>query len=282
MKNSWESGIVKAPDFDYVRVSTLTAALKQLNSGEDVRLLAGGQSLLASLNLRLSSPQKLIDISKIKGLSGITQGKGIIKIGSLTRHCDIETSSLIREKLPLLAMAAPYIAHPAIRNRGTLGGSLALADPAAEWPACCIALDATVIVVSQRGERRIKAADFFQGLYATALEPDEMITSVEFPAPAKGAVDGFAELARRHGDYALVGLAAQGVRLNGRWDKLQLVFFGVSDRPVLAAGDGMKAAQDCISPALDFSGDDVCSAETRLHLARVLLGRVIATMESKA
>jgi aerobic carbon-monoxide dehydrogenase medium subunit len=280
---------VKAPDFEYVRVSTLAEALKQLDTSDDVRLLAGGQSLLPSLNLRLSQPQKLIDISRIKGLSGITKGRGIIKIGALTRHCEIEASHLIREQLPLLSMAVHHIAHPAIRNRGTIGGSLALADPAAEWPACCMALDAIIVTTSSRGEKRIAAADFVQGLYATVLEPDEMITSVEIPVSDKGAVAGFSELARRHGDYALVGLAAQGTLLNGRWSKVKLVFFGVSDRPIFAAeaaeklieGRGVKAAQDCIDSALDFSGDDVCSAETRLHLARVLLGRVITTMESK-
>ncbi|MFM9974415.1 MAG: FAD binding domain-containing protein [Beijerinckiaceae bacterium] len=279
---------MKAPDFDYVRVPTLAAAFKQLDSGDDVQLLAGGQSLLASLNLRLSQPQKLIDIAHIKGLAGITQGKGLIKIGALTRHCDIETSLLIREKLPLLSMAAPHIAHPAIRNRGTFGGSLALADPAAEWPACCVALNATVVAASRRGERRIAAAEFFQGLYATALESDEIITSVEIPVPAKGAVAGFSELARRHGDYALVGLAAQGTLLKGRWNALNLVFFGVGDRPILAQvaaqklmdGEGLKAAQETIDENLNFSGDDVCSAETRLHLARVLLGRVLGTIKS--
>ncbi|MGL4635366.1 MAG: FAD binding domain-containing protein [Beijerinckiaceae bacterium] len=281
---------MKAPDFEYVRAPTLLAALKQLEAGDDVRLLAGGQSLLASLNLRLSQPQKLIDISHIKGLAGIRLGKGIVEIGAMTRHCDIETSSLIREKLPLLSMAAPYIAHPAIRNRGTFGGSIALADPAAEWPACCVALDATVVAVSRRGTRRIAAHDFFQGLYTTALETDEIITSVEIPIAQQGAVAGFSELARRHGDYALVGLAAQGTRSKDRWTDLKLVFFGVSDRPVLAVeaaraligGAGIKAAQGCIDDALDFAGHDVCNAETRLHLARVLLGRVISTMEGNS
>ena len=280
---------MKAPDFDYVRVPTLAAALKQLDTDEDVRLLAGGQSLLASLNLRLSQPQKLIDISRIKGLAGIVKKGGFIRIGATTRHCDIELSPLICKELPLLSMAAPHIAHPAIRNRGTFGGSLALADPAAEWPACCVALDATIVAASRRGERRIAATDFFQGLYATALEPDEIITSVEIPVTPKGAVAGFSELARRHGDYAMVGLAAQGTLLKGRWSTLKLVFFGVSDRPLLAEdaaqklidGHGVKAVQNCIGAALDFSGDDVCSADTRLHLARVLLGRVISEMESK-
>jgi aerobic carbon-monoxide dehydrogenase medium subunit len=280
---------LKAADFSYVRVPTLAAAFKHLDAGDDVRLLAGGQSLLASLNLRLSQPQKLIDISRIKGLSGISMSKGVITIGAMTRHCDIEVSPLIKAHLPLLSMAAPYIAHPAIRNRGTMGGSLALADPAAEWPACCIALEATIIATSSRGQRRIAAADFFQGLYATDLALDEIITAVEFAVPPKGAVAGFSELARRHGDYALVGLAAQGLWLKGCWSDLKLVFFGVSDRPLLAhsaaqkliAGAGVEAAQAAIDEALNFSGDDVCSSETRLHLARVLLGRVMESMEQK-
>jgi aerobic carbon-monoxide dehydrogenase medium subunit len=280
---------VKAPDFNYVRVHTLEAAFEQLESGLDVRILAGGQSLLASLNLRLSAPQCLMDISHIPSLTGISQAEGKITIGAMTRHCDIEGSALIKQHLPLLASAAPHIAHSAIRNRGTFGGSLALADPAAEWPACCVALDAVIVAVSRRGERRINARDFFLGLYTTALEHDEIITCAEFNVPIKGAVAGFQELARRHGDYALVGLAAQGRMEAGRWVALKLVFFGVGDRPIVAesaaqallSGQALQIAQGHISKMLDFTGDGVCSAETRYHLARVLLGRVIGEIESK-
>jgi aerobic carbon-monoxide dehydrogenase medium subunit len=279
---------VKAPEFDYVRVATLEAAFEQLSSGADVRILAGGQSLLPSLNMRLSKPERLVDISRVPGLADITLHEGFLHIGALTRHCTIETSSLVRHHVPLLAMAAPHIAHSAIRNRGTFGGSLALADPAAEWPACCIALDAVVVVAHSGGERRIAAKDFFLGLYTTALESHEIIVRAEIPLPTHNDVAGFSELARRHGDYAMVGLAAQGTQHNGRWTRLKLVYFGVSDRPVeavaaarhLIAGDGIKAAQNGIDASLDFAGDDVCTSETRLHLARVLLGRVLADMDS--
>ncbi len=279
---------MKAPDFEYVRVQSLAAALGQLGAGDDVSLLAGGQSLIASLNLRLSSPRRLIDISRIPEMAGIRLGSSSMSIGALTKHCEIESAPLVRQHLPLLAMAAPHIAHPAIRNRGTIGGSLALADPAAEWPACCLALDAVIEVASLRGVRRLAARDFFLGLYTTALESDEIITSVEFPVPSKGSRSGFSELARRHGDYAMVGLAAQGQWIAGRCMALKLVFFSVSDRPVLAhkaaslliSGEGLKAAQDALQQDIDFSGDDVCSSATRLHLAKVLLERVMIEMEN--
>jgi aerobic carbon-monoxide dehydrogenase medium subunit len=279
---------VKAPEFDYVRVATLQAAFEQLASGDDVRILAGGQSLVPSLNMRLSKPERLIDISRVPGLTDISVQQGSLHIGALTRHCTLEMSPLVRQHVPLLAMAAPHIAHSAIRNRGTFGGSLALADPAAEWPACCIALDAVIVVANSLGERRIAAKDFFLGLYTTALESREIIVRVEIPLPPQNAVAGFSELARRHGDYAMVGLAAQGTQQDGRWTRLKLVFFGVSDRPFEAvaaahevvAGHGLKEAQKCIDSSLDFAGDDVCTSETRLHLARVLLGRVLANMDS--
>eukprot|EP01036_Dinobryon_divergens_P055264 gene55264-73819_t len=261
-----ESG-VKAPDFNYVRVSTLEEAFGHLESGDDVRLLAGGQSLVASLNLRLSAPQRLIDISRIPGLNDIRVIDGTLSIGALTRHVDIETSALVRQHVPLLAMAAPHIAHAAIRNRGTFGGSLAMADPAAEWPACCLALDATIIASSRRGNRRIAAADCFKGLYETALQPEEILTSVEIAIPGQGAVAGFSELARRHGDYAMAGLAAQGVRKDGTWHALNLAFFGIGDRTILAtaaanallAGKGVTVAAATITDALEVVGDDTCS-----------------------
>jgi aerobic carbon-monoxide dehydrogenase medium subunit len=233
----------------------------------------------------------LIDISRIPGLNDICVVNGTLHIGALTRHVDIETSALVRQHLPLLAMAAPHIAHTAIRNRGTFGGSLAMADPAAEWPACCLALNATIIASSRGGTRRIAAPDFFHGLYETALKPDEILTSVEFSLPGRGSVAGFSELARRHGDYAMAGLAAQGVRKDGAWHALTLAFFGISDRTILAtaaadallAGQGIAAAAATITEALDVVADDTCSAETRLHLARVLLTRVVGEMEdSKA
>jgi carbon-monoxide dehydrogenase medium subunit len=258
-----------------------------LDGGEGVRLLAGGQSLIPALNMRLSAPSLLVDLNRVSGLAGISESKGIVRIGAMTRHRDLAESPVIAGRLPLLAKAVPHIAHQAIRNRGTIGGSLALADPSTELPACCLALDATITVASRTGERAIAAADFFKGIYETALNADEVLVGIEFPVPAAGAVCGFDELARRHGDYAIIGLAAQGARSGGSWIALKLAFFGAGDRPLLAnaaaqtlvSGKGIAAAQAALDGALSPSDDGECSAETKMHLARVLLGRVIAAME---
>jgi carbon-monoxide dehydrogenase medium subunit len=188
----------------------------------------------------------------------------------------------------------PHIAHPAIRNRGTFGGSCALADPAAELPACALALAATFVVMGKKGERRISAPDFFKGLYATALKGGELLVAAEFPLPKPGYVSAFGELARRHGDYAMVGVAAHGSTQGKKFSDMRVVFFAVGDRPQRAAQferalDGQAAAAKTIeaalpkldadlSPRADFHG----SAATKLHLAKVLAGRVLKTMEGVA
>lgn len=277
---------MKAPDFAYARPKSLAEALDLLD-GEGARILAGGQSLLAALNMRLSAPSLLVDINQIPELSGISLRGATIVIGAMTRHHELATSPLIAKHLPLLAMAAPHIAHSAIRNRGTIGGSLALADPATEWPACCLALDATLIAASRGGERRIAARDFFAGIYETALDASEVLTRIEIPLPSKAAVAGFDELARRRGDYAMVGLAAQGVREGEVWRELKLAFFGAGDRPLLAqeaaraivAGESVNAAQAALDRELSPSDDGECTARTKMHLARVLLGRVVTSMQ---
>lgn len=282
---------MKAAEVAYARPASLAEALDLLQRDDvETRILAGGQSLIAALNMRLSQPAVLVDINAVPGLDGITDEAGVIRIGAMTRHAALGASRLIASKLPLIATAVPHIAHPAIRNRGTIGGSLALADPATELPACCLALDARILAASRGGERRIFARDFFRGLYETALETTEVLTAVEIPTPPTGSVAGFAELVRRHGDYAMVGLAAQGVRSNSGWSALRLAFFGVGDRPVLAegaaealvAGKGVAAAQAALDGALDPSDDLECTARTKMHLARVLLGRVISDMAGRA
>ncbi|MEH3144014.1 MAG: FAD binding domain-containing protein [Methylobacterium frigidaeris] len=276
---------MKAPDFAYARPASLDAALALLaEHGTDAVPLAGGQSLVTALNMRLSAPGLLVDLNAIPGLAGVSEADGVVRIGAMTRHRDVGTA-LVRERLPLLAAALPHIAHPAIRNRGTIGGSVALADPATEWPACCLAAGATIVVQGPKAARRIAANDFFLGLYTTALEPGEIVTAIEFPVPGPDAVWGFEELSRRHGDYALVGLAATAKRGASGLTELRLAFFGVADRPVLAvkaaaaieAGDvaGAKAA---LGDELDPPDDPVTKAATRLHLARVVLGRVAARM----
>ena len=281
---------MKAPDFAYARPTTLDEALALLaEHGDDARLLAGGQSLVTSLNMRLAAPSLLIDLNRIPDLAGIAESDGLVRIGAMARHREVGESPLVRERLPLLAAAMPHIAHPAIRNRGTIGGSVALGDPATEWPACCLALDATMVVRAQGGERRVPAAEFFQGLYTTAVGPDEILVAIEMPIPSSGALWGFDELARRSGDYALAGLAATARRESGRLADVRLAFFGVADRPVLAgaaaaalqAGD-IKAAQAALGDEINPPDDIAVKGATRLHLARVLLGRVAGRMMEAA
>lgn len=281
---------MKAPAFAYVKPATLAEVFDCLDGGEGVRLLAGGQSLIPSLNMRLSAPSLLVDINRIPELSGVTHANGIVRVGAMTRHHDLATLPAIAAHLPLIAKAVPHIAHQAIRNRGTIGGSLALADPSTELPACCLALDATIVAASRMGERRIAAKDFFLGIYETALASGEVLIAVEFPLPAANSVCGFDELARRHGDYAIIGLAAHGIRSQGSWKTLKLAFFGAGDRPLLAdaaaemimSGKDIAAAQAMLDDALSPSDDGESSAKTKMHLARVLLGRVVAAMEGGA
>src|SRR5882724_4679146 len=218
---------MKAPRFAYARPVSIAEALALLQKhGDDARVLAGGQSLVPMLNFRVASPGVLVDINRIEGLSGIKVTKNHVRIGALTRHVELERSADIAKHLPLVSSAMPHIAHPAIRNRGTLGGSCALADPAAELPACALALGATFVVAGKKGERRVAAGDFFKGLYATALKAGELLVAVEFPLSKPGDASAFGELARRHGDYAMVGVAVHGSRKSVR-----AAFFGVGDRP---------------------------------------------------
>lgn len=281
---------MKAPPFAYVRARSTAELFDVLGEhGADARILAGGQSLVASLNLRLSEPRVLVDISHLPGLSGITVADGTVTVGALTRHAAIAGSDVVRTHLPLLAQAVAHVAHPAIRNRGTIGGSLALNDPAAEYPAVALALGATMVVRGQTGVRRVPAPGFFRGIYATALAQDELLEAVEFPAQKTNERSVFLELARRHGDYAMVGLAAHGTVKAGQAGALRLVFLAVGDGPFEAreaaaaacAGPLLQqvaAAQAALGTELQPAGDLNASPATRLHLARVLLGRALAAL----
>ena len=200
---------MKARNFRYVRPASLQEAYRMLAEADGEAVpIAGGQSLLAGLNMRLSSPKVLVDIGNLAELTGQSYADGIVRLGALTRHRDLLSSAIVRAHLPLLAKAAPHIGHIAIRNRGTIGGSLAYADPAAELPACAVALGATLVLGSAKGERQVKAEDFFKGLFETDLRAGELIVEVKFPGVPTGTSTGFAELSRRHGDFALVGVAA--------------------------------------------------------------------------
>lgn len=283
---------MKAPAVSYARPESLSEAFALLaEHGESAQILAGGQSLVPMLNLRLAQPEWLIDITRIPGLNGITVNDGIVRIGALTTHREIEHSLLIARHAPLLAKAVPHVAHVAIRNSGTLGGSVALADPAAEYPACLLALDALIVLASSTGERRVSAVDFFQGLYATAILAGELVSAVEFTASKPGQVFAFAELARRQGDYAMVGLAAaarrDGLGSSARLSELRLAFLGAGPTPVLAQQAASRvmnqalgqsvvlAAQNALDEALAPLDDLNAKAATKLHLAKVLLARVL-------
>jgi carbon-monoxide dehydrogenase medium subunit len=266
---------LKAPSFAYARPATLAEAFDLLERhGERARILAGGQSLIPSLNMRLSSPELLVDINGLPGFSKIEVLPSGVRIGCLVTHAQIEKSPDVKKHAPLLAQAAPHIAHPAIRNRGTLGGSLALADPAAEYPACAVALDATLVIAGKKGERRVKAGAFFKGLFETDLRPAEILAAAEFP-PADKAV--FAELARRHGDYAIIGLAATRAASQKRF-----VFFGAGATPVFAVNaskaSSLEEAREVLGKDLDPPADLYHSSATKLHLARVLLERAWNTL----
>jgi carbon-monoxide dehydrogenase medium subunit len=284
---------MKPAPFAYVRAQSLDQVFDLLDEhGDDARILAGGQSLMATLNMRLSAPEVLIDINHIDGLSGIDVNDGKVQIGALTRHNEVAASPIIAEYAPLIAKAMPHIAHQAIRNRGTFGGSIAFADPAAELPAVSRAVGADFILQGRNGTRTVAANDFFLGLFETAREPEEILVAAEIPAIPANEVTAFTELARRHGDYAIIGVAAQGSADGGSFSNMRLAFFGAGDRPILAqaanaALEGQSysdatvaAAQEALGADLDPMDDLNGPPEMKMHLARVVTARVLAELAS--
>jgi aerobic carbon-monoxide dehydrogenase medium subunit len=284
---------MKASAFAYARATSVANALELLAAhGDRARVLAGGQSLMPAMNLRLIAPELIVDIGELAELRGIAVKGDVLTIGALTRHVDLQKSPEVATHAPLLTDAIAHVAHPAIRNRGTIGGSLAHADPASELPACVVALRATVIVRGPRGERRIAAEQFFTGIYETALSPQELLVAVELPIARENSAHFFCEFARRHGDYAIVGLAAQAILKTDRFADLRLGFFAVGDRPLLAEA-AKKLANVAVTPAvlsdaaatlsdeLDPHEDQQASPAMRRHLAKVLLARCISTLLSR-
>src|ERR1700687_3339507 len=226
---------MKAAAFSYARATSVANALELLGAnGDRAKVLSGGQSLMPAMNLRLISPELIVDIGELAELRGIAVRGEVLSIGALTRHVDLQRSPDIAAYAPLLTGAGAPAARPAIRNRGTLGGSLAHADPASELPACMVALNATIVVSGQAGERRIAAEDFFKGIYETDLSAQELLVAVELPVGRKISAHFFFEFARRHGDYAITGLAAESIIAGDRFAELRMAFFAVGDRPVLA------------------------------------------------
>jgi aerobic carbon-monoxide dehydrogenase medium subunit len=275
---------VKPAAFAYAKARSLDDAIRLLGEHEgDAKLLAGGQSLIATLNMRLSHPSLLVDINGVAGLDGVRVTGGTVEIGAMTRHVTLERSADIAKHAPLIAHAMPHIAHPAIRNRGTIGGSLAYADPAAELPACLVALDGEIDIAGPGGKRSVTADAFFKGLFETALGAHDVLTAIRIPAATAGSRIGFMELARRHGDYAMVGLAA-AAKANGKGlSDVRLVYFGVGETPVRARKAEAALASGSIDDAvtaLDLHPPDDIQATgaVKRHLAGVLLRRVAAQL----
>jgi CO/xanthine dehydrogenase FAD-binding subunit len=277
---------MKLPPVDYEAPETVSEAVELLAEHQDeASVLAGGQSLIPLLALRLAHPAVLIDINGIAELSGVSADDGRVAIGATTREYAAEESETIADAVPLLAAALPLIGHEAIRSRGTIGGSLAHADPAAELPAVARALDAEFVVRSQSGERVIPAADWFEGYLTTSRRPDELLVEVRFPAAGRGTGISFQEVARRHGDFAIVGLAVSLTLSGGVISDARLAFSGVSDAPVRAADaedllvgerpsaelfeEAARRATEDLDPPADLHG----SSDYRKKVAAALVRR---------
>jgi CO/xanthine dehydrogenase FAD-binding subunit len=252
---------MKPPPFKYVVPASLEEALSlKASHGDDARFLAGGQSLVPMLNFRVVQPAVLIDLNPLTQLSGITRANAALRIGALTRYRTLERDSLVAEALPLVREALPHIAHPQIRNRGTLGGNLAHADPASELPAIVLALEGRLRARSTSGERWIAARDFFVGPLTTALRSDELLADIELPVRAKRSGFCFVEVSRRRGDFAMMGVAvALTLGMLGQCNQARLVLCGAGDRPI----DVSTAVSALVGRSIDPAGIDHVAASVQ-------------------
>lgn len=275
---------MKPTSFDYIAVSDVPSAIDALDSHEESRLLAGGQSLVPLMNMRLARPTLVVDINPIGGLDYVDRDGGTLRLGGLCRHSKLEQSAVVREAAPLLSEAAALVGHVAIRNRGTLGGTIAHADPSAEIPAALVALDAVVHLQGPQGSREVPAADLFTGYFETAIDSAEVVVGAELPLVTTRTGSAFHEFAPRHGDFAVVGTAARVLLAeDGSCASARLVACGISDRPVdlsdvlgelvgasdlsdsLAREVGRSIA-GCVEPV----GDAHASAVDRMELVQML------------
>lgn len=288
---------MKPAAFDYHRPHSVDEALALLaEHGYDAKLLAGGQSLVPAMNFRLAAPAVLIDLNRVARLDGLAEADGGVRIGAMVRQRVAERSPIVAARVPLLAETLPYVAHAQIRNRGTIGGTLAHADPAAEIPAVMLALDARFHLRAPGGTRIVSAGDFFTGLFGTALEAEEMLVEVQVPPMAPRTGWAFDEVSRRHGDYALAGLAATvTVDDAGRCQDARIALLSVSDGPVLAARAtaalvGQEPTEAAIRAAaeaaarddIDPPGDIHATPEYRRQLVDVLVRRVLPRAFARA
>lgn len=280
---------MKPPPVDYAAPATVEEAVALLAEHDgDAKVLAGGQSLIPMLNFRLLEPSILVDITRIPELKGIRDDGEAMTVGATTRHVELRNSELVRARFPVLGAALPHVAHLAIRNRGTLGGSLSHADPAAELPMMALLLDAELRIAGARGARQVAAEAFFLGPLATDLADDEIVVSVRFPYPADGIGWGFAETARRHGDFALAAAAALvGVSGEHVVTEARIAVMGVDETPLRIAdaerlligrrldsdtlADAVRAVREAVTPDADLQA----SAEYRRHLVGVQVSRAL-------
>jgi carbon-monoxide dehydrogenase medium subunit len=281
---------VKPAPFEYLRPASLDEALAALAAhGGAAKPLAGGQSLVPAMNFRIAQPAVLVDLNHLPGLDGIDSGPGGLRLGAMVRHRALETSAVVGAAAPLVAEAMPHVAHLPIRTRGTLGGSLAHADPAAELPAVMIALDASVVVKSSRDARRISASDFVTGPFTTSLEPGELVTEIAIPEAARERPHGFVELARRRGDFALAGACCTASVEDGVIRQPRIVLFGVGPAPIRAREaesalegaacvdeDAIEAAARSAAASCEPSDDVHASAAYRRRIAAVITRRALA------
>lgn len=290
---------MKPSRFNYERPESLTEALELLNiasaKGLEARIMAGGQSLIPMMNYRIVKPDLVIDISRLLELDRIQTGaSGGLVAGALSRHSTMERSDLVAQHFPVVPEALQHVAHLAVRNMGTIGGSLAHADPAAEWPLLVRLLDATLVVASVRGERRIAASDFFISMLTTAIERDELLTQIEFPFLPDGSGSAFDEFSRRHGDYALAGVGVCLTAHDGHVRQARVALMGVGDTPLRSpdaeavltgqawSEDLMQRAVEQGCAALTPRQDLNASSDYRRHLTAVLMAQTLKTAWSRA
>ena len=286
---------MKPPAFDYIAADSIAMAVKALaQAGDDAKIIAGGQSLVPMLNFRMLRPSILVDINRIAGLDAIEETSEAIRIGALTRHYQLETSPLIARHLPVLSCAMTHVAHLAIRNRGTIGGSLAHADPAAELPMMALLLDAGLHIASVSGERTVAARDFFLGALTVDLAPGEIITGIVLPKLPPHTGWGFEEVARRHGDFALAAVAATLTVSGGAIEQARIALTGIGPTALrVTEAEGLLVGHalepdlthrviDAVRVAIEPETDLHASSDYRRHLAGVLTGRALGAAWRRA
>ena len=275
---------MKSPAFSYYEAKDLADAINIKKTDDDAVILAGGQSLLPTLNMRLSNPSVLIDIGKIKELREIKIEGGYLSIGAMSSHSKVMSNKDVNEVLPILCKILSQVAHPAIRNKGTHGGSVAYGDPAAELPAFAVLVDAQIVLSGSSGERIVSAKEFYKGLFETSINPDEILTSVKYPINQNNKKLFFDEITRRHGDYAMAGLVGSIKQKSNINEEINLVFFGTGDKPneapktceyLLKNEYNYSNIKDILKNDIEFASDISSSSDMKAHLSAILVGRMM-------